>query len=146
MFSETLHETLTVFRNLSFSFPLRHFLITFIFQTACKKEFVSHPVTVRKFSYDVSKEILYNIPKTDMINLLFSIFITYFLLNLLTIKTRTSVSFEQTTTLVFCCNAWKVILVLVSLWLYSNEILNVSFSFLTSIGCRLDRTKSSAQK
>ena len=37
---ETLHETAIVVRRLSFSFSLRHFLMTLIFPTKCKKEYV----------------------------------------------------------------------------------------------------------
>ena len=84
-------------------------------------------------------------------NLLLSIFIIYFSLFFLSAKTKTIntklfVCFEQTTTFVSCCNLWKIILASGSSWLHSNEILNVSFSLLTSIGGRPDCTKSSAGK
>ena len=67
-----------------------------------------------------------------------------------TIKTTTSVSFEQTTTFVFYCNAWKIILASAFSWLYSKtfvtliRILNISFLLLTRIENGLDCTKSSA--
>ena len=51
-------------------------------------------------------------------------------------------TFKQTNTSVFCCNAWKIILILSSSWLHSKtfvtllEILNISFSLLASVGNR----------
>ena len=61
-----------------------------------------------------------------------------------TTNTKLFVCFEQTTTFFSCCNLCKIILASGSSSLHSNQILNISFSLLTSVGIRLDCTKSSA--
>ena len=80
---ETLHETPIVFRSLSFSFSLRHFLMTLIFPTTCKKEYVKKKhvscitpcncMNLVKLCCNVISEIFYNYPNIDK-------FITHFLL------------------------------------------------------------------
>ena len=108
-----------------------------------------------KLCCDVTCVIFYNFPNIDTLsafNFHHPRLINFIKSISKTIKTRTSVSFKQTTTYVFCCNAWKIILVSPSSWLNLKtfvtllDILNISFPLLTSIGNILEFTKSLAHR
>ena len=141
--SETLHETSIMFRNLKFTFKLRHFLRIF---PTCEKEVVllCKWMNLGKLCCNVSYEIFYNLLNTDQL-----VTLNFHYLLLINFNKSMNKDHENKNILifafVFCCNAWKIILASASSWLHSNKIFKCfTFSLLTSIGNWLfDCTKSS---